>query len=75
MKIQSNGIRIERRISCVEYHDVFNLFDKAKTGKIPAEQMSMAMRLAGQAPTEADIRRILADLEKEARMLLGPAIR
>ena len=53
-----------------EYRDVFTLFDKAKTGKMPADQLAMAMRLGGQAPTEADILRILAELERDARVLL-----
>ena len=40
-------------------------------GSIPANQLGMAMRLAGQAPTEVQVSQILTELDRLSRTYLN----
>ncbi|KAJ3273092.1 calmodulin-like 3, partial [Borealophlyctis nickersoniae] len=54
-----------------EYKDAFSLFDDDNDGEITTAQLGTVMRSLGQNITEAELKNIVADLEKSGRKSVG----
>jgi myosin light chain 6 len=51
-----------------EFQEAFQLFDTRGDGMIPAQQVGEVLRALGQNPTEADVRRLVQNTNKEGRV-------
>lgn len=58
-----------KRVFDTEYNDVFSLFDKKGDSKIDSAQLGDVMRALGQNPTEADIKKIILELDPDGGKL------
>ncbi|PAA60649.1 hypothetical protein BOX15_Mlig028870g3 [Macrostomum lignano] len=50
-----------------EYQEAFKLFDKNNDGKITPAELGVAMRNLGQNPTEADIQKMISDVDHKKK--------
>lgn len=48
-----------------EFHQVFNLYDRERTGSIPAKDIGIVLRSLGLTPTEAHIQEMVEDYERD----------
>ena len=46
-----------------EFHQVFNLYDRERTGSIPAKDIGIVLRSLGLTPTEAYVQEVVEDYE------------
>eukprot|EP01012_Entosiphon_sulcatum_P047333 TRINITY_DN641_c0_g1_i2.p1 TRINITY_DN641_c0_g1~~TRINITY_DN641_c0_g1_i2.p1 ORF type:complete len:174 (+),score=39.80 TRINITY_DN641_c0_g1_i2:40-522(+) len=50
-----------------ELRDVFNMFDKDKRGTVPLKDLGMAMRAAGQTPTEQELIDYMQEVDSDGK--------
>ena len=50
---------------CPEYRDAFSLFDKRGDGKIDSDQIGDVLRALSLNPTEAEVKKIVQEIETE----------
>ena len=56
-----------------EYREAFNLFDRDKSGEISIRELEIAMRSLGQNPSEEELKRLIAEVDKDGKKQRGPS--
>ena len=51
-----------------QYREAFSLFDKNGDGTVSTSELGTIMRSLGQTPTEAELRDIIANVDKNGKM-------
>ena len=51
-----------------QYREAFSLFDKNGDGTVSTNELGTIMRSLGQTPTEAELRDIIANVDKNGKM-------